>query len=128
MFHRLGRRGNYNCHLSSTSKHSVSTTQEGHMLAQSVSRVRLFATPWTVALEALLSMGSFPGKNTGVCCHFLFQRIFSIQGLNLYLLHWQVDSLPPGKPKRTTVATIVISVHRKANRVGELKRLEHTQN
>ena len=31
---------------------------------------------------------------------------------------------PPGKPKRATVATIVISVHRKANTVGEFKWLE----
>ena len=34
-----------------------------------------FATPWTVACQAPLSMG-FPGKNTGVCCHFLLQGIF----------------------------------------------------
>ena len=40
----------------------------------------------------------FPGKNTGVGCHFLLQGIFPTQGLNpqlLRLLHWQVDSLPP---------------------------------
>ena len=39
----------------------------------------------------------FSGKNTGVEYHFLLQGIFSTQGLNphfLYLLHWQVDSLP----------------------------------
>ena len=46
---------------------------------------------------------NFPGKNTGVACHFLLQRIFPIQELNPYLclLLWQVDSLPlvpPGKP------------------------------
>ena len=35
-----------------------------------------------------------PGKNTGVTCHFLLQGIFSTQGLNPYLLHLQVDSLP----------------------------------
>ena len=55
-----------------------------------------FATPWTVALQAPLSMGS-PGKNTGVGCHFLLQGIFPTQGLIsclLCLLHWQVDSLP----------------------------------
>ena len=28
-----------------------------------------------------------PGKNTGVCCHFLLQEIFPTQGLNLRLLH-----------------------------------------
>ena len=29
----------------------------------------------------------FPGKNTGVGCHFLLQGIFPNQGLNLALLH-----------------------------------------
>ena len=45
----------------------------------------------------LLCPWSFPGKDTRVSCHFLFQGIFLIQGLNprlLYLLHWQADSLP----------------------------------
>ena len=35
-------------------------------------------------------------------CHFLLQGIFPTQRLNLgllRLLHWQVDSLPPGKPE-----------------------------
>ena len=36
----------------------------------------------------------FPGKNTGVGCHFLLQGIFPTQGWNPHLLHWQVDSLP----------------------------------
>ena len=36
----------------------------------------------------------FPGKNTGVDCHFLLQGIFLTQGLNTHLLHWQADSLP----------------------------------
>ena len=35
----------------------------------------------------------FPGKNTEVGCHFLLQGIFSTQGSNLRLLHWQADSL-----------------------------------
>ena len=50
------------------------------------------ATPWTVALQAPLSM-DFPGKNAGVGCHFLLQGIFPTQGLNLCLLHCQVGSL-----------------------------------
>ena len=53
-----------------------------------------FATPWTVAHQAPLSMGILPGKNSGVGCPFLLQGIFPTQGLNLHLLHWQVDSLP----------------------------------
>ena len=40
-----------------------------------LSHVRLFATPWTVAYQALLPM-DFPGKSTGVGCHFLLQEIF----------------------------------------------------
>ena len=60
-----------------------------HLGAQSC----LTAIPWTVARLAPLSMG-FPGKNTGVGCHFLLQRIFPTLGSNphfLFLLHWQTD-------------------------------------
>ena len=42
-----------------------------------LSHVRLFATPWTVAYW-LLHPWDFPGKGTGVGCHFLLQRIFLI--------------------------------------------------
>ena len=37
----------------------------------------------------------FPGKNTGVGCHFLLQGIFPTQGSNLHLLHWQADPFSP---------------------------------
>ena len=59
--------------------------------AHSVSRVWLFATPWTVAHHAPLSTG-FTGKNIRVGRHFLLQGIFLTQGLNLcllHLLHWR---------------------------------------
>ena len=52
----------------------------------------------------LLCPWDFPGKNTGVGCHFLLQGIFMAQGLNTRLLHllqeMQLESLsePPGKP------------------------------
>ena len=45
----------------------------------------------------LLCPWDFPGKNTGVGCHFLLQGIFLTQESNpclLSLLHWQADSLP----------------------------------
>ena len=48
-------------------------------------------------LLGFLCPWDFPGKNTGMGCHFLFQGIFPTQELNLcllHLLHWQVDSLP----------------------------------
>ena len=68
-------------------------------------------TPCTIAYQAPFpwdfsgkNMGvDFPGKNTGVGCHFLLQGIFPTQGSNPGLLHWQVDSLPtepPGKPQK----------------------------
>ena len=57
-------------------------------------------TPWTVALQAPLSMG-FPGKNTGVGCHFLLQGNLSNPGTEPGSLALQAGSLPtepPGKP------------------------------
>ena len=57
-------------------------------------RVRLFETLWTEACQASLSVGS-PGKNTGVSCHSLLQRIFPTWGSNTclctdkqILYHW----------------------------------------
>ena len=65
------------------------------------SHVRLFVTPWTVALQALLFMGF--SWQTGISCCALLQGIFPTEGLNpcLLLLHWQAGSsplMPPGKP------------------------------
>ena len=71
------------------------------MHGQSLSLIRLFVTPWTVAPAPdlpspprLLYSLDFPGKNAGVGCHFLLQGIFPTQGLNLCFLPWQEDSLP----------------------------------
>ena len=50
-------------------------------------RAWLFVTPWTVRPLRLLRPWGFPGKNTGVGCHFLLQGIFSTQGLNQGLPH-----------------------------------------
>ena len=63
-------------------------------------RVQLFATP-------------FPGKNTGVGCHFLLQGTFLAHRSNLrllHLLHWQIDSLSPvpaRKPGATREAPVL---------------------
>ena len=46
---------------------------------KSLSRVRLLATPWTAAYQALLSM-DFPGKSTGVGCHCLLGGTFCVFG------------------------------------------------
>ena len=58
------------------------------------SHVLLFATPLTVAQQALLSKEI--SKKIGVGCHFLLQGIFPTQKSNpclLCLLYWQTDSL-----------------------------------
>ena len=63
--------------------------------AKLLSHVWLFVTPWTIA--HWLCPWNFPGKNTRLGCHFLFQGIFLTQGSNLgllRLLHWQVDFSP----------------------------------
>ena len=57
-----------------------------HSEVKSLSHVRLFATPWTVA-HGLLGPWDFPGKSTGVGCHFLLQGIFLTQGSNPGLPH-----------------------------------------
>ena len=45
---------------------------------------------------------NFPGKNTGMGCHFLLQGIFPTQGLNPCLLCWQAYSLPLSHHKSPT--------------------------
>ena len=52
---------------------------------KSLSRVRLFETPWTVQPTRLLCPQDFPSNSTGMDCHFLLQGIFPTQGLNLAL-------------------------------------------
>ena len=53
---------------------------------KSLSCVRLFVAPWTVAYQAPLSMG-FSRQSAGVDCHFLLQGIFPTQELNPGLPH-----------------------------------------
>ena len=68
---------------------------QGKCVPSLFTRAQLFVTPWTVAHQAPLSMGS-PGKNTGVGCYALLQEIFLTQRSNpsfLHLLHWQEGSL-----------------------------------
>ena len=59
------------------------------------SHVWLFATLWAVARQALLSMG-FPRQEywSGLPFPPPVTELFSTQGLNSHLQHWQMDSLP----------------------------------
>ena len=72
--------------------------------AESLSRVWLSATPWTVAFQAPLVHGDSPGKNTGVGCHALFEGTFQPRSPT-----FMVDSLPsesPGKSKNTGMGSL----------------------
>ena len=51
-----------------------------------LSCVRVFVPPWTIAARLLCPWNS-PGKNTGVGCHSLLQKIFPTQESNLGVLH-----------------------------------------
>ena len=72
-----------------------------------LSRVRLFATPWTVAYEAPPSR-DFPGKNTGVGCYFLLQRIFPSQGSNPGLPHCRQTLYPLSHHELLTYAFLLL--------------------
>ena len=50
--------------------------------------------PYGLQPTWILCPWDFPGKNTGVGCHFLLQGVFPTQGSNPPLLHWQADSFP----------------------------------
>ena len=77
----------------------LTTTYECFMLNH-FNHFQLFATLWTITLQAPLSMRfSRQGKWSGL--HALLQGIFLTQGSNLHLLcllHWQVGSLPLALP------------------------------
>ena len=63
------------------------------VLAQSLSHVQLFVTPWTEDLPGSSVHDGSPGKNNGVGCHFLLQVSSSPKDQTrlLHLLHGQVD-------------------------------------
>ena len=72
-------------------------------VVSSLSCVQLFCNPMDCKTTRLLCLRDFPGKNTGMGCHFLLHRIFLTQESNLLLLHRQVFSLlsePPGLPTK----------------------------
>ena len=64
---------------------SMSTSKNMHVCAQLLC-VRLFET-YGLYPTRLLCPWDSPGKNTGVGCHFLLQRIFPTQRSNPYLWH-----------------------------------------
>ena len=74
------------------------------MCARSLQSCPTLCDPMDCSLPGSSVHRDSPGKNTGVGCYALLQKIFPTQGSNpclLCLLHWKVDTLPltpPGKP------------------------------
>ena len=58
--------------------------------SQLLSFVQLLCNPPGLQPSRLLCPWDFPGKTTGVGCHFLLQGIFLNQGSNTYLFLWKV--------------------------------------
>ena len=83
----------------------------------------------------LLCLWNFPGKNTGVDCHFLLQEIFPSQGLNpglphcrqmlYHLSHQGSFSLDtPGNQWNTAFQKVEVSIRGKGREGGgNLKRI-----
>ena len=67
---------------------------------KSLSCVQLFASPWTVAYQAPLSM-DFPGNSTGVDCYLLLQGNLPNPGLKLGSPALSTDALPSEPPEKS---------------------------
>ena len=63
---------------------SFSNTGKWKVEVKSLSRVRLLATPWTAAHQALPSM-DFPGKSTGVGCKMLYKSIQMLKNVHIVI-------------------------------------------
>ena len=62
-------------------------------------KLRPTLQPHELEPARLLRLWDFPGKNTGVGCHFLFHGIFLTQGWNLGLPHWRQTLYHLSHPK-----------------------------
>ena len=94
---------------------SFSNAWKRKVKVKSLSRVQLFATPWTTAHQAPLSM-DFPGTSTGVGCHCLLQ-----------ILHLHKHSSPLSRKKRyrdwrTQTLTVVNYYYKKLVAAMTLER------
>ena len=83
--------------------------------------VCMYMLPRSVVSDSLRPLGlqparllcpwNFPGKNTGVCCHFLLQGIFLTQGSNPGLLHCRLIFTTESPRKPQCVFKIMFYAH-----------------
>ena len=98
MFKVVGKHLKYQARLLKKRKGNIAmftvchrgTEKVGFLVVQSCFTL---LSPHGLQPASLLYPWNFPGKNTGVDCHFLLQGIFLTQGLDPCLQCWQVDSL-----------------------------------
>ena len=107
---------------------------------KSLSRARLFATPWTVACTKLLCPWDFQDKSTGVGCHFLLQLICRVHhvkcltgwraswnqyaGRNINNLRYADDTTLMGESKED-LKSILMKVKEKSEKVGLKQHLKN---
>ena len=84
------------------------------LLAQQFQPCLTFYNPMGCNPPRLLCPWDSPGKNAGVGCHFLLQRIFLAMASNpclLHLLNWQAGSLTLASPGKPSVIIIYTYTH-----------------
>ena len=77
-----------------------------YLACESAQLCLIFCDPMDCSPRGSSVRGIFPGRNTGVGCHFLPQGLFLTQGSNscpLHLLHSKVDSLPQSHLRSSTM-------------------------
>ena len=86
----------------------LSALKQYEVKCQLLIRIQLFVTPWTVACQTPLSMGS-PGKNTGVGLPFPSPGDLVDSGIEPRSPAMQVDSLPFEPPRNPYLNFIGLS-------------------
>ena len=89
-----------------------------------LSHIQLFATPWTVTRQGFSIHGDSPGKNTGVGCHALLQRIFPTQQSNpglphcRMILHWLSHQESPGNTYVSSIPLLLCKSTQRPQNTG----------
>ena len=117
------------CHIKCSTFKATWLIMRDHFIltvcAQLLGRIRLFASPWTTALQAPLAYGIFQARKLEWVAIFLLQAIFQTQGSNphlFYLLHSQAESLPlvpPGETSYSSGWSLFFKIKQKMVSVGE---------
>ena len=103
------------------------------MKVKSLSHVRLFVTPWTVATRLLRPWDS-PGKNIGVGCHFLLpnagldegQAGIKIAGRNINNLRYANDTTLKAESEEE-LKSLLMKVKEESEKVGLKLNIQKTK-